>query len=341
MKISKKSKPNMKAVPQKKAQQKADQAALMAIAGGDVMKDLQSRKTDQDSRTLYIRFPGKQPQTAQEIKELHSDIKFVRTPRISSKQRVGIGYAFIEFGDTEECKAAKDILATTQFKGSEVYVDFVGENSKAKKITKPLAQLNPTRLFVSGLRQGVDNSALKEMFPKAGSACIPQRSKKKGTTYGFVQFSKPADAKAAFDAAQDLTIANHKITVLFAKMTDAKQDVQKAKERKANADKRKARKEAINVTKKEPAVKIEDEDSAKDNMDYSLNMEVGKDDDVKVFNIVIKKENIGGTHTEIRKSENDIDETVAEMDEEDKNNEVRDGSEGEENVQMGGYEDDE
>ena len=38
MKISKKSKPNMKAGPQKKVQQKADQVAMMAIASGDVMK---------------------------------------------------------------------------------------------------------------------------------------------------------------------------------------------------------------------------------------------------------------------------------------------------------------
>merc|ERR1719470_773280 len=316
----------------------------MAIASGDVMKDEVTRKTEQDARTLYIRFGEKQqPKTAEEIKELHSDIKFVRTPRTSSKQKGGIGYAFIEFGDLEECKAAKNKLATTQFKGNEVYVDFVGENSKAKKkIAKPSCQLHPTRLFVSGLREGVDNSALKEMFPKAGSACIPQRAKKKGTTYGFVQFSTPADAKAAFDAAQDLTIANHKITVLFAKMTDFKQDVKKAKERKANADERKARKEAIKVIKKEPAVKIEDEDSAQDNMEHSLKMEVGKDDDVKVFNNVVKKENIGETLTEISKRENDEDEMVAEMDEEDKNkaDEVRDGSEGEENVQMGGYEND-
>merc|ERR1719470_36824 len=244
----------------------------MAIASGDVMKDEVTRKTEQDARTLYIRFGEKQqPKTAEEIKELHSDIKFVRTPRTSSKQKGGIGYAFLEFGDLEECKAAKKKLATTQFKGNEVYVDFVGENSKAKKkIAKPSCQLNPTRLFVCGLAQGVNKSNLQEMFPKAGSACIPQRSKKKGTSYGFVQFSTPADAKAAFDAAQDLTIANHKITVLFVKMTDTKPEVQKkkAEKRKAKSEvqKKKAekRKETGIKEEKSAEVKKSEEDNDED-----------------------------------------------------------------------------
>merc|ERR1712128_91354 len=196
-----------------------------------------------------------QPKTADEIKELHSDIKFVRTPRVGNgKAKGSINYAFLEFGNTEECKAAKNKLATTQFKGNEVYVDFVGSNSKAKKKTaKTTAQLNPTRLFVCGLADGVNKTNLQEMFPKAGSACIPQKSKKKGTSYGFVQFSTPADAKAAFDAAQDLTIANHKITVLFAKMTETKPQVQKkkAEKRKAKTEENKMKKMKTDDTKTE------------------------------------------------------------------------------------------
>ena len=39
------------------------------------------------------------------------------------------------------------------------------------------------------------------MFPKCSGAEIPSLGKKKGTAYGFVQFSTPSDAKAAFDAA--------------------------------------------------------------------------------------------------------------------------------------------
>merc|ERR1719233_2093498 len=201
--------------------------------------DEAARKTALDARTLYIRFSEAFPKTADDIKELHSDIKFVRTPRMAAagKEKDGINYAFVEFGDPEECKAAKNKLATTQYKGKEVYVDFVGENSTAKKKSaKVKGGLNPSRLFVCGLAKGIDKRNLKEMFPKAAHADIPQRSKKKGSSYGFVQFSTPADAKAAFDAAQDLTINNHKITVLFAKGTKEKKNKESTGEKRKSAD---------------------------------------------------------------------------------------------------------
>jgi len=293
-KLNKNSKPGMKAgPPKKKAQQKADQVVRMAIASGDVMKDEVARKTEQDARTLYIRFSGTQPKTADEIKELHSDIKFVRTPRVGNgKAKGSINYAFLEFGNTEECKAAKNKLATTQFKGNEVYVDLVGSNSKAKKKTaKTTAQLNPTRLFVCGLADGVNKTNLQEMFPKAGSACIPQKSKKKGTSYGFVQFSTPADAKAAFDAAQDLTIANHKITVLFAKMTETKPQVLKKK-----AEKRKAKTEEKKLKK----VKTDDTVEKKENEDEDEDDE--DEDDEEVLDDTIKEK------TEDEDDEDDDDE---------------------------------
>merc|ERR1712128_284448 len=220
-----------------------------------------------------------QPKTADEIKELHSDIKFVRTPRVGNgKAKGSINYAFLEFGNTEECKAAKNKLATTQFKGNEVYVDFVGSHGKAKKKTaKTTAQLNPTRLFVCGLADGVNKTNLQEMFPKAGSACIPQKSKKKGTSYGFVQFSTPADAKAAFDAAQDLTIANHKITVLFAKMTETKPQVlkKKAEKRKAKTEEKKLKK----VKTDDTVEKKENEDVLDDTIKEKTEDEDEEDED--------------------------------------------------------------
>jgi len=260
MKINGKSKPKMKAGPPKKtAQQKADHAARMAIASGDAMKDEAARKTALDARTLYIRFSEAFPKTADDIKELHSDIKFVRTPRMAGKEKDGINYAFVEFGGPEECKAAKNKLATTQYKGKEVYVDFVGENSTAKKKSaKAKGGLNPTRLFVCGLAKGIDKRNLKEMFPKAAHADIPQKSKKKGSSYGFVQFSTPADAKAAFDAAQDLTINNHKITVLFAKGEKEKKNRESTGEKRKSAeDTNDADVKKVKVDKSEKELELE------------------------------------------------------------------------------------
>jgi len=275
--VSKKSKPQMKAgPPKKKGIQKADQAVRTAIANGDVMKDELARKTEQDARTLYIRFSDKLPTSAEQVQELHSDIKFVRTPRKGNKKDGSINYAFLEFGDAEECKNAKNKLATTQFKGKEIYVDFVGENSVAKKKTgdKEKTQLNPTRLFVCGLAHGITKANLKEMFPKAGNADIPQKSRKKGTSFGFVQFSTPADAKAAFDAAQNLEVNGHRITVLFAKMTETKPEVQKKK-----AEKRKAKKEEKEKNLKKTKIDDDKENKVKVEESEELDEDDDEDDD--------------------------------------------------------------
>ena len=230
-----------------------------------------SRLTQRDSRSLYVRFSSNNlPKSSEEIKELHENIKFVRTPRVKQRPgdtKVGISYAFVEFGSEADCKAAKTKLGTTQFQGSELYVDFVG--AKSKKMAggggKDKSQFNPTRLFVSGLAPGVTKTNLKEMFPKSASADIPQSSRKKGTSYGFVQFSTPSDAKSAFDAAQNLEISGHPITVLFAKKTDMKDDVvkkKKAEKRKIKQEKRKAEGSLVKKRKTEIVKEEESESNA-------------------------------------------------------------------------------
>jgi len=237
--------------PEKIAEQMAN-AARMAIASEDAMKDHDARKTALDARSLRIRFVKDFPKTADEIKELHSDIKYVRTLRIGGKKKDGINCALVEFEGPEECKAAKIKLATTQFKGNEVYVDFV-TSGKAKK-----GGLDPTRLYVCGLAEGFEERNLKEMFPKAMHADIPFKSKKRGSSYGFVLFSNPTDAKAAFDAAQDLTIDNLKITVLFAKAKKENKESSGEKRKRAN-DTNETGVKRVKVEKGESKLDIEKE----------------------------------------------------------------------------------
>merc|ERR1719422_2720833 len=235
---------------------------------------------------------------------------------MAGKDKNGISYAFIEFGDQEECKSAKNKLATTQFKGKEVYVDFVGENSKAKKKSgKQKGGLNPTRLFVCGLAKGVNKTNLKEMFPKAAHADIPQRSKKKGTTFGFVQFSTPADAKAAFDAAQDLSINNHKITVLFAKESETR--------KKKEAEKRKVNDETSNEVKKDNATegkKAENTVKEEKNVDITeakrLKLEKKQKGVEKMKEESKVEEEEAVEDAEEEESENELDDTVKESEEE-------------------------
>jgi len=232
--------------PRKKSVKLADKDVRVKISTGELQQNELQRCTQRDLRSLYIRFgQDNRPSKPDEVKKLHPDIKFVRTPRFDAEAAgskfKGICYAFVEFGSEAECKNAKNKLATTQFQGSELFVDFVGEKSRKKKARdgKEKSEFNPSRLFISGLANGVTKTNLREMFPKCSHADIPVRGKKKGTAYGFVQFSSPADAKAAFDAAQDLEVAGHPITVLFAKRTAEKEEVIKKKK----AEKRKIQNE--------------------------------------------------------------------------------------------------
>jgi len=208
--------------------------AVMQMKSSLVTDELQ-RKNNEDERTIYIKFKENLPSTVEEIKELHPDITFVRNPLLAKKKHTeGIHYAFLEFETAEICKNAMTKLTSTQFKGQDVFVDFVGVNSKnIKQNSTDTKDLNPKRLFVCGLAPGMTKSHLKEMFPKAAHADVPKKSK----NFGFVQFSNAIDAKDAFDAAQDLSIARHKITVFFAKTSSNKEEVKLKK-----AEKRKDRK---------------------------------------------------------------------------------------------------
>jgi len=282
-KLSIKSKTSLKQKKQKQLKKSAVDAIKVA-ATEIATDDVEQRKKVQDARTLYIRFSDKFPPSVENIQELHSDIKFVRAPRLATKKggKDGIRFAFVEFIDEETCKSAKEKLATTEYKGKQVFVDFVGAKSKQKKSGSD-KELNPTRLFVVGLAPGVTRSNLKEMFPKAGTAEIPQKSRRKGTSFGFVQFSSAADAKAAFDAAQDLSVNGHKITVLYAKNTENKKDVQKKK-----AEKRKAKKDDNEEKTGEKKIKVvketeeNDEDDSEDDNDAEVAKETEeKEDDDK------------------------------------------------------------
>ena len=111
-------------------------------------------------------------------------------------------------------------------------MDYVGLKSKgggkrknergSRGKGKTAKQINPTRLFVTGLIEGMTEDKLKQLFPKCYKANIPKGSIRKGTLYGFVQFDNPADAKSAFEAAKKLTVQTkegkeaQRITVLYA-----------------------------------------------------------------------------------------------------------------------------
>ena len=93
--------------------------------------------------------------------------------------------------------------------------------------------INPVRLHVSGFGTKMTQDKLKALFPKSRSALIP----KKVDHYGFVNFDNPADAKAAFDAANKLKVdtedGTQSMTVVFARYLSQNQDFQEFFSRKS------------------------------------------------------------------------------------------------------------
>jgi len=272
--VSKKSKTIVKkqkpVTPNKEAIVKSEADLSSTLASNE-----QQRKNTEDEKTIYIKFKEILPSTVEEIKELHPDIKFVRNPQLKKKKPTeGIRYAFLEFETVEVCKNALTQLTTAQFKGQEVFVDFVGENSKnIKPDCSDSKEINPKRLFICGLAPGITKSNLKEMFPKAAHADMPNKSK----NFGFVQFSNADDAKDAFDAAQDLSIANHKITVLFAKTSANKGEVKQKKEEKRKARKQGRQFKDASMAKQELGVAKKGGSVTKKNINKKIKINKAKD----------------------------------------------------------------
>lgn len=261
----------------------ADIKAQMAIGEGKIAENQEERRIARDLRTLFLKFTSKTlPTHHQQVKELHSGIKHVAIPK-----KVGhtdaFSFAYVEFSNEEECVSAKAELTQKKFNDSELIVDFVGAKSKHKKEDKKDEKLNDTRLVMMNLIPGMTKTSVKEMFPKCSHAELPLNNKRRGNPVAFIQFSTPADAKAAFDASQNLDIQGHKLTVLYAKITDAKEEVlnkkliQRAIKRKINDEKYKERRRVKRKEEKLAKQKLLEE-SDEENDDDEQPQAAGNDD---------------------------------------------------------------
>lgn len=249
----------------------ADHQARKKIASGEVVEAQLDRKKDLDNRTLYVKFTSKVlPREHSEVKALNKAIRYVRTPRKLGKSSLencgAFVYCYIEFSNEKECVQAKTELSVKRFNKSELIVDFLGAKSKMGKGEDKDDNVNPTRLYVSGFKEGLTKTTLKTLFPKCTNAWV----KKTNDGFGFVQFASPGHAEAAFTAAQDLDIGGYPITVLYAKQTPQKEQVIKNKKEKAFQKKKEQRDEfrqkkiAEKITKNIPADSDDDNDENDD-----------------------------------------------------------------------------
>ena len=297
--------------PVSKATKEASKKARIAIATGELNQDELKRKTERDLRTLYVRFKNSAtaPSTERDIYKLDKLIKDVRIPRQAKKT---LNYCFMEFSDEKVCESMKDKLAANP----DLMVDFVGVKSKSRTTgTSKKRPINPTRLHVSGFSQGITSEKLKALFPKCSGASVPTACKNK-SAYGFVQFSNPADAKAAFDATQKLKVGdNQHITVIFARLQKHGSVVESKKDKSKKAEKRKVVKTDSEESKKP---KVEEKEDEKETAEAS-----DEDDD----------KNDGEGEEEAEESDEEGDEEIAndeESDEEDDNEAEAEGEESDE-----------
>jgi len=193
--------------PISKSKQQMIKKAKKALSTGELAAEDKLIKMQRDLRTLYIRYIDKHklPNNEDEVKALHKNIRIVRLTRRAKKR---ISHAFVEFDSEEICEEAKASLDQID----DLYVDFVGIKSKSEgksmnksgEIGQKSVKILPSRLMVSGLAGGINEEKLRQLFPQCISATIPKGSIRKESSYGFVQFQNPVDAKKAFEAAKNL-----------------------------------------------------------------------------------------------------------------------------------------
>jgi hypothetical protein len=336
--------------PVAKAVKEANKKARMAIATGELATDEIKRRTERDLRTLYIRFKTDEsaPKDQKAVEALDKNIKAVRCPRQAIKKRKNcLKYCFAEFSSESACEAAKAKLESNP----DFFIDFVGVKSKDKKaatVTSKTTPINPTRLHVSGLIEAMTEKKLKALFPKSSSAIIPKESLQKGGNYGFVQFRNPADAKAAFDAAQKLKIesedggVNH-ITVLFARhgkhgpVAKAEDVVVEQQKNEGPGSLKKATKRPLvlapNAKNGKKAKSDSEAESEDEGQEVEDEVQESGDDDVE--------DGKGGDEEDSDDDDEDGDGEEVENDQEDSDDDAEDGGEEVENDQEDSDDDDE
>ena len=121
---------------------------------------------------------------------------YVRVPRMAHNLQgeKAIKYCFLEFSSEAAAEQSKVELSKSSDK---YFVDFVGQKSRNVKFTPKdgaakTKQINPIRLFVTGLPKGMTESKLRMLFPKCCDAVV----KTLGSSVGFVTFWTPAEAKS-------------------------------------------------------------------------------------------------------------------------------------------------
>ncbi|ESO87110.1 hypothetical protein LOTGIDRAFT_229268 [Lottia gigantea] len=223
---------------------------------------------EQEKKNRKILFIKNLPQevTVDEIKALSKDIQDVHLRKSHFKLGKKSWFAFLFFTNETITDKNHKLISSKKLHDKDVVVDFVGEKSKNKKLSKYSSdyELDPLKLYVTGFDETCTDKDLKKLFPKCDNIHMPKR--KKGALHGFafVFFTKPGDAQQALKTTNGKKVKENVLVVLQGKKTKAKVNQQTLKDLKA---KKQAEKPAIKIDDDDDDESEDDDDDEEDNDD--------------------------------------------------------------------------
>uniref|UniRef100_A0A8C4YYZ7 Nucleolin n=1 Tax=Gadus morhua TaxID=8049 RepID=A0A8C4YYZ7_GADMO len=134
----------------------------------------------------------------------------IRIPQNNGKPK---GFAFVDFENMEDAKAALEEFNNTDIEGRSVRLEFCQSRDGGQ------AKSGPTKvLFVKGLSEDTTDESLREAFQGAvSSRVVTDRETGASKCFGFVDFDTEDDAKAAKEAMAEGEVDGTRVTLDYAR----------------------------------------------------------------------------------------------------------------------------
>lgn len=168
------------------------------------------------------------------------------------------GFGYVHF-ETEEsaARAIEEVNGMSIF-DQQVYVGyFIPRNARKSEASKS----NFNNIYVKSFPPETTNDSLKEMFSEFGeiqSCCVAVDTDGKSKGFGFVCFSKPADAEAAVKAMHSKEIGGRQLYVNRAQRKEERQEELKHRLEKQKAERQSKYTRGVNLYVKNLDDQIDD-----------------------------------------------------------------------------------
>ncbi|VDK33930.1 unnamed protein product [Taenia asiatica] len=183
-----------------------------------ILKEIQERNAEFDSRCLYVApIPG--DCTFDTLKKFIPKMKSCRffTKPKSNKLRT---FVFVEFADAETAGKEKLSISGRLFAGQSMRAETRSSQQHGdKRVTDAVhgpEDIDFSRILVTGLAPGVNQTDLKSVFPTAENIRLPTSPHNFNYGYAILGYVSDAVALDAFSQCHRLLLKGHPISVNFA-----------------------------------------------------------------------------------------------------------------------------